>query len=276
MRRYASALILLIVLAASPALMAESTWAARYVEARRAFNAGDFATCLQAAKDAYERAADDRRRGIAVLGARCAAGAGDRPGFEDWSTRAGDKLSEEERRRLEELLASPPLSSGEVQVEREQSGDVEPARSTPALTQETVAEPATHVGSIWTSLGLGTVLVSGTAYRAHASIELGGAWHLGPARIDLALAETVEPPLALYVRPGLRAFLGPVYGRLAYQFASALDSSGVRSHGALFGLGGIVRLGGAWFMTLEADVSVWFSAISVVPVEGRAGLGWAW
>jgi len=258
-------LLVLSFLAGAATALADTPWAARYVEAKKAYKAGEFAACLGSARAAYDLAPEDRQADIAAVGARCAAGAGDRAAWETWSLVAGDRLGVDERAALEARLPPPPPITGALRVESEPAGaevqvngrrtghhtpvtltEVAPGRhavlltldgyeaqpqevgvvagqtgvvsvrlrrvptpvaaptpaSTPAPVAKKVSAPAVErphpqplsmngegsSGSVWVSGAVGAVVAKGTAYRGHAGVEGGAAWHLGWARLEPRLS----------------------------------------------------------------------------------------
>lgn len=87
----------------------------------------------------------------------------------------------------------------------------------------------------------------------------------------LGLAWTVESPVNVTIRPGLRWYFGtfPIYVRTA---AVAMVMP-VRAWAFLAGLGGDVPLWEGGFLRMEVHVSVW--STSVIPVDFALGLGHA-
>lgn len=291
-------------LAAVPA-RAQADWVSGFREAKRAHDAGEWSACMEAAKGVYQVAPEgDRRAGIALLGGRCAARLGTREAYAAFASAAGALLEAGERQELEAVLAAleseraaQQVAARKVVEERERQSAARSVEAERRVEQARRAEEARKdreeaartslrppsptggegaVGSVQASLGMGAVVASGTAYRGHVTAEVRGAWHLGRWRLDVGLGGVVESPAALVVTPGARVFVGPVYVRAALPGFFALDGSGTKAAGLLGGLGGEVGLGAGWFLSLEVDATVWWNAVSVVPVEGRVGLGWGW
>ena len=134
-------------------------------------------------------------------------------------------------------------------------------------------QPARERREPWVYLGLTTsmgALLGGTGdvQRTRAGLELAAQLRFDWFRADLGLSLTVEEPVAVVLRSGLRADLGPAYFRTGYQFlATPLLASGW-----LFAFGGEVPLPSDWFLVAEVDASLWFQQPDVVPLEGRLGV----
>jgi len=104
--------------------------------------------------------------------------------------------------------------------------------------------------------------------EAEIGFRFAGAPWLVPC---LGLAWTVESPVNVTIRPGLRWYFGtfPMYVRTA---ALAMVTP-VQAWAFLGGLGGDVPLWEGGFLRMEVDVAVW--SMSVIPVDFALGLGHA-
>jgi hypothetical protein len=122
------------------------------------------------------------------------------------------------------------------------------------------------------SLSEGVLSYQGSAYRTSLGLEglLSYRWSL--LSFDLAAGSTVEPPAVLTVRPGLRLHLWDAFLRGAVQWGK---SGGTQMLGGLLGAGYAFDLAAGLALFIEADVSLWAKASSVVPVEGRLGVAYS-
>ncbi len=126
------------------------------------------------------------------------------------------------------------------------------------------------------SAGMGFVHYQGKTARTHANIEAGVGLRIPSLpwlRPDLSLAASVEAPWMVLVRPGIRWHAGswPVFVRTAGQAMLAPVPAG----GVLVGLGADIPILERLALLIEADVSLWPSALSLVPIEFRVGGGYA-
>lgn len=157
-------------------------------------------------------------------------------------------------------------------VSRELSGLSPPsgvARTGQAADARTVRVPVSI------ALSEGVLRYGDETRRTHVGMEVEVGLRF--AAVDwlvpsLGIAWTVERPVAVTLRPGLRWYFGsfPMYLRTA---AAAMVTP-ERSWAFLAGIGGDVPLWRNGFLRLEADVAVW--SASVVPVDFVVGIGHAW
>ncbi|NOZ01770.1 MAG: PEGA domain-containing protein [Deltaproteobacteria bacterium] len=172
--------------------------------------------------------------------------------------------------RVERVVNVPDGGNATVVLKLRPSPSSKPQ---PALIEK--KEPAI-TGQVAFSLGEGFLREGGTTKRTHVTLEALGGMRFRGARwlqVELALAISVESPVMVLLRPGLRLYTGdiPIFFRVAAQVMVTPSTSG----GILLGAGGEIPLGGGWSLPLGIDVNLWPSAISVVPVEFRAGVAYA-
>ena len=178
---------------------------------------------------------------------------------------------------------SPPV---EVQVEPGARHDVAlacPAERTPdvptthgdgvgpAGAEKPAASVAFHLAF---AVAEGGVFLDGDVFRSHVELELNAG--LVFLRLDwlalvLGAAATVEAPVSVILRPGVRFELRPVYFRAAAQLVATPGFQG----GVFVGLGAELPFSGSWYGFVEADVSVWPAVIELVELQGRLGVRYA-
>lgn len=194
------------------------------------------------------------RRQVQVLGARLAAGV-DR-----------EVLVPDGGVARVEVEAAPVPVIGPAPVARppaEVSEVVGPEESRPA-----------PVAQVSLTGGAGFMRARGETLRTHGSLEvLGGFRPLRWLQADLGLAVSVESPVAVLLRPGVRLRMThvPVFLRVAAQVALRPSTLG----GVLFGAGGEVPLGAGVSLGIEMDAALWPSDPSLIPVEFRLGVAYA-
>ena len=175
------------------------------------------------------------------------------------------------------LAADPPESLARrareglerTRAVREPRDEPEPPKPDVALRARPSAERLPHL-ALSVSEGLVAGGWSGAPLRSSVALHLTPSLRWGFVQVDLGLGLVAEPPLGFLLRPGVRLFLGPIYGRVAYEL---LASDGVVTSGAVLGAGGQVDLAAGWYLALGLDVTLLFTAIDVVPLELTVGLG---
>jgi hypothetical protein len=197
--------------------------------------------------------------------------------------RKEEARQDEETRRARVDAARHAEATGEAKEGRKQEETHQTQAAREVVETLTPPAPTTHratrstsgpAADLRLSLACGPVFADKGPYLSHANTELLAGWRASRLlRLDLAAALTLESPIAVTLRPGLRLFTGPVYWRAAYQWLATLEGDALRTSGALLGLGGEWNWSRRWFMAWEVDMSLWLSAISVVPIEGRLGIG---
>jgi len=120
------------------------------------------------------------------------------------------------------------------------------------------------------TLSEGVMMFDGEPFRGKVGLELLPSLDFRWWKVDLGLALVLEPPVAFVLRPGVRFAVSVFYVRPAFQFLL----SPITTTGMLFGLGAEIPLGRGWALMTEFDVSVWFQALGVVPLDGRLGVSY--
>ena len=183
---------------------------------------------------------------------------------------------------LAAIHGGPPLEGGTVAVE---PGQVEPLAPKPIDTAESsgppeppALAPGERPVTLQASLAFaeGFVRTSGVTVRTPVTLEplLSLAAKAVPwLRLDAAFAMTVEQPVGVLLRPGLRLFAGrlPIYARVAAQVEVRPDIAG----GILLGAGGEIPLPFGISLPLEIDVSLWPKDIARVPVDFKFGIAYS-
>lgn len=119
--------------------------------------------------------------------------------------------------------------------------------------------------------GIGLMRYQGTTSRTHANLEVGiGITHprlpwLSP---ELSVMTSVETPIMAIIRPAIHIYpFSPLFFRIGGQFMV----TPLRAGGALIGLGVVYSLSEHFSVLVEADTSVWPSAIRIFSADLRVG-----
>ena len=180
------------------------------------------------------------------------------------------------------IHGGPAPEGGTVAVE---PGQVEPLAPKPVETAESSGPPepaglapGERPVALQASLSFaeGLVRAHGETLRAPVTLEplLSIAAKAVPwLRFDAAFAMTVESPIGVLLRPGLRFFAGrlPLYARVAAQVQVRPDTAG----GILLGGGGEIPLPFDMSLPIEVDVTLWPRDIARVPVEFKVGISYS-
>ena len=139
----------------------------------------------------------------------------------------------------------------------------------PAVGPRAEAESGSlfHLGVL---IGEGLAVYDEEVYRSKVSLELLPSFHIAWFRADLAVTVLVEPEMAVILRPGARFAGGMFYSRVAFQAVV----TPVLTTGLLLGAGMELELGKSWSLMAELDISLWFEALAVVPLEARLGVSY--
>ena len=183
--------------------------------------------------------------------------------------------------RVRLALRPTPRPQAEEIVRKVEPPPPEPPLPEPDVVEATVLpaplpEAPAVGGQVALSAGEGFLTQDGTVDRTHATLELLGGMRFRGARwlqFEVAVAVAPESPVMVLLRSGLRVYTGevPIFFRVSGQAMVVPTAAG----GVLVGAGGEVPLGKGWSLPLGVDVSLWPSAIHLVPVEFRVGVAYA-